>query len=99
MDFGNAIRSLRKCYKITRVELSRRTHISIQALYNIEKSLSFPSESTIKALSNAFGVPVSFLLLYSITDDDVPQEFLIGFHSLIIPLKALLLGAYKEEKK
>ena len=91
MDIGNAIKSLRKELKISRKELAGRSAISTTALYNIENNLSFPSKDTIHSLCKSLGVPVSYLMFYSITEDDIPEEKRTSFHYLQEPMKKFLL--------
>lgn len=74
MDLGNAIKAIRKEKQVTRKELAERSDLSITALYNIENNLSFPSKDTINRLCTSLGIPVSFLMFYSLTEDDVPEE-------------------------
>ena len=91
MDLGNAIRSLRKSLKVSRKKLAADSGISITALYNIESNLSFPSKATIDNICSALGVPISFLLVFSITEDDVPENKREIFRCLSLPLKVFLL--------
>lgn len=91
MDLGNAIKSLRKAFKISRVELAKKSGLSVTALYNIEKGLSFPSRDTISNICSSFGIPPSYLLVYSVEDSDVSEERRVAFRSLMIPLRLLLL--------
>lgn len=91
MDLGNAIKNLRKSLKVSRKRLATNSGISITALYNIENNLSFPSKATIDKICSALGVPISFLLVFSITEDDVPENKREIFRHLATPLKAFLL--------
>ena len=91
MDLGNAIRSLRKSLKVSRKKLAADSGISITALYNIESNLSFPSKATIDKICSALGVPISFLLVFSITEDDAPEDKRESFRCLSLPLKVFLL--------
>lgn len=91
MDLGNAIKNLRKSLKVSRKGLATDSGISITALYNIENNLSFPSKKTIDKICSTLGVPVSFLLLFSISEKDVPESKREAFRCLSIPLKVLLL--------
>lgn len=91
MDLGNAIKSLRKELKISRKELANKSEISITALYNIENNLSFPSKDTIHSLCKSLGVPVSYLMFYSLTEEDVPEEKREFFKTAVGPVKAFLM--------
>lgn len=92
MDLGNAIKSIRKELKISRKELASRSGISVTALYNIENNLSFPSKDTINGICSALGVPVSYLMFYSLTEEDVPEGKREFFKVIIDPVKAFLMG-------
>lgn len=92
MDFGKALKSVRKELKISRVELAKRSDLSVTALYNIENNLSFPSKETITKLCKSLSIPVSYLMLYSLTEEDVPEERREFFRLAVEPLKAFLMG-------
>lgn len=92
MDFGKALKSVRKELKISRVELAKRSDLSVTALYNIENNLSFPSKETITKLCKSLSIPVSYLMLYSLTEEDVPEERREFFRFAVEPLKAFLMG-------
>ena len=92
MDLGNAIKSLRKEMKISRKELAFQSDISVTALYNIENNLSFPSKDTINGICSALGIPVSYLMFYSLTEEDVPEDKREFFKLIVDPVKAFLMG-------
>ena len=73
MDLGNAIKTLRKQKKITQKQLAELCEISTNALCSIETGQSFPSMSTIAKICGSLNVPESYLLLFSITEDDIPE--------------------------
>lgn len=91
MDLGNAIQTLRKELKVSRKELAERSNLSVTALYNIENNLSFPSKDTIDRLCSSLNIPVSFLMFYSITEDDIPEEKRTSFRFLQEPMKRFLM--------
>lgn len=91
MDLGLAIKMLRKELGIKQAEIAKRSNISVTALWNIENGLTFPTKGTIDRLCAALGVPVSYLLFYSITDADVPEAKRQTFHYLRAPFKTFLL--------
>lgn len=92
MDLGSAIQKLRKEQRISRKELAELSNLSVTALYNIENNLSFPSKDTIARLCSSLKVPISYLLFYSITEDDVPEEKREFFKTAVDPIKAFLMG-------
>lgn len=91
MDLGNAIKTIRKEKKVTRKELAERCNLSITALYNIENNLSFPTKETIDKLCSSLSIPVSYLMFFSITEDDIPEEKRLSFRCLQGPMKAFLM--------
>lgn len=91
MNLGNAIMMLRKEQKISRVKLAERSNLSITALYNIENNLSFPSKETIDRLCASLEIPVSYLMFYSIAEEDVPEEKRESFRFLQEPMKKFLM--------
>lgn len=92
MDLGNALKSLRKELKVSRVELKKRSGLSTTALYNIENNLSFPSKETIDKICSSLGVPVSYLMFYSLTEEDVPEEKREFFNAVVGPVKAFMMS-------
>ena len=91
MDLGSAIKTLRKDLNISRNKLAERSDISVTALYNIENGLSFPSKETIDRLCTALGVPVSYLLFYSITESDLPPHKRDFFRVAVGPVREFLI--------
>lgn len=77
--------------KVSRKELAERSNLSVTALYNIENNLSFPSKDTIDRLCSSLNIPVSFLMFYSITEDDIPEEKRTSFRFLQEPTKQFLM--------
>ncbi|MBQ3812068.1 MAG: helix-turn-helix transcriptional regulator [Bacteroidales bacterium] len=92
MDLGSAIKAIRKEKKVSRKEMAERSNLSITALYNIENNLSFPSKDTIDRICTSLGVPISYLMFYSITEDDVPEDKREFFKTAVGPVKAFLMN-------
>ena len=92
MDLGTALKSIRKELKVSRVELAKRSDLSVTALYNIENNISFPPKETIEKLCGSLHIPVSYLMLYSLTEDDVPDDKREFFKLAVGPVKAFLMG-------
>ena len=77
---------LRKQQGLSQKELAQMTGISANALCSIEKGYSFPSKDNIKAICQSLDIPVGYLLLKSLTDDDIPADKLPIFKVLQRPL-------------
>lgn len=92
MDLGNAIKTIRKQKKITQKQLAELCEISTNALCSIETGLSFPSKATISRICAALNIPESYLLFFSISEDEIPEDKRAYFRYFYEPLKKLLLG-------
>ena len=79
--------SFSKEQKEKRSELVKRSGLSTTALYNIENNLSFPSKETIDNICSSLNIPVSYLMFYSITEEDIPEEKRSSFRFLQEPMK------------
>jgi transcriptional regulator with XRE-family HTH domain len=91
MDIGSAIKSIRTRKKITQKDLAAKCGISANALCSIEKNVSFPTKETIKRICDALQIPVSYLLFFSITEDDVPKDKQGIFNALKEPIQKVLV--------
>lgn len=89
MDIGKTIISLRKQQGLSQKELANLTGISANALCSIEKGHSFPSKDVIEAICFSLNIPTAYLLLKSLTDDDIPEEKLPIFKVLQKPMLEL----------
>lgn len=91
MDLGTAVRTIRKEKGISQKELASKASLSVNALCQIETNNTFPQKSTIRQLCEALGIPVSYLLFFSINENDIPEENRHIFRVLSKPLKELLI--------
>lgn len=91
MDIGTAIKSLRKEKGFSQKQLAEMCGISVNALSQIEINATFPQKSTIKKICESLGIPVSYLLFFSISDDDIPEDKKIVFKSLNSAIKSVLI--------
>ena len=89
MNIGETILMLRKQQGLSQKELAQMRGMSANPLCNIEKGYSFPSKDNIKAICHSLQVPVGYLLLKSLTDDDIPDDKLPVFKVLQKPLLEL----------
>lgn len=93
MDIGNAIKSLRQKKKISQKDLANLSKISVNALCQIENNASFPQKGTIAKICDVLEVPTSYLLLFSITNEDVPEDKKDVFDSISTALKNILVDS------
>jgi transcriptional regulator with XRE-family HTH domain len=97
MDLGSAIKVLRKKKRLGQKELSEMCNLSVNALSQIETNSSFPHKSTIIKLCEALDVPVSYLLFFSISDEDVPEDKRSVFNSLNGAIRSMLLDSVVDD--
>lgn len=92
MEIGTAIRTLRKSKGMTQKALAEKCGLSANALCTLEKNGSFPPKDTIERICAALSIPVSYLLFFSITEEDVPEAKRVAFKALEEPMKAVLMS-------
>ncbi|MBA4240990.1 MAG: XRE family transcriptional regulator [Sphingobacteriaceae bacterium] len=92
MNIGTAIKTLRKQKGFSQKEICDACGISVNALSLIETNVTFPQKTTIKSICDALGIPVSYLLFFAISDEDVPEEKRLAFNSLNNAIKTVLLN-------
>ncbi len=90
MNIGAAVKSLRKERGLGQKELAEKCNISVNALSQIETNITFPHKKTIDNLCSALNIPVSYLLFFSIGDEDVPYEKREAFNYLNNAVKNVL---------
>ena len=91
MNIGQAIVTIRKKKHMKQKMLAEKMGMSSNALVALEKGQAWPSAATIGRLSAALDVPQSFILLYAIDDNDIPDTQKDIFKSLLEPLKEYLI--------
>lgn len=88
MNVGDAIKSLRKNKGLSQKELAQRSGLSANAMCSIEKNDAFPSRDSIDRICKALDIPTSYLMFFSVTDEDIPAEKRVAFNAM----KAILMG-------
>ena len=73
-------------------QLAELCEISTNALCSIETGQSFPSKTTISKICASLNIPESYLLLFSISEDDIPEDKKIYFRNFGEPLKKILIS-------
>lgn len=91
MNVGQAIRTFRKKLNMTQGELAVYVGKSVNAVSSWELGKSFPPKNSIRLICNAFGIPVSYLMLYAVEEMDVPEDKRVLYRALLEPLKDELL--------
>lgn len=93
MNIGAAIKELRKERGISQKELASKCELSVNAISQIELNKTFPQKGTIQKISETLNLPASYLLFFSITDDDIPEDKRDTFNFLSGAIKKLLVRA------
>lgn len=91
MEIGTAISTLRKERGFSQKDFAKLCDLSVNALCQIENNNSFPNKRNLKTICVFLSVPISYLLLFSISEEDVPEEKIKTFNVLNNALKELLL--------
>ena len=91
MDIGQAIKELRTKRGMTQEQLADSVGMSINAISSRELGKTIPPKATIEKLCRAFGIPVSYMLLAAIDEQDIPEEKRVLYRALLEPLKNELL--------
>lgn len=97
MNLGDSIKSIRKAKRIKQKDLAAAAGISANALHSIEAGISMPAIATLQRLAQVLDVPMSYILVFSVTEDDVAEDKRTIFRQLMPLLKILLLP--KEDEK
>jgi len=79
-------------------DLADKCGLSVNAISQIETNSAFPQRGTIEKICEAFNIPISYLLFFSISDEDIPEDKKNIFNSLNTAIKSILIDAGKEEK-
>lgn len=91
MNIGSAIKTLRKNKGISQKDFADKCEISVNALCQIEVNNSFPQKSTIQKICEVLEVPTSYLLFFSISDEDIPIDKRFIFNTLSSTIRDLLI--------
>jgi transcriptional regulator with XRE-family HTH domain len=88
MNVGDAIKNLRKNKGLSQKDLAQKCGLSANAMCSIEKNEAFPSRDSIDRICKALEIPTSYLMFFSVTDEDIPAEKRVAFNAM----KAILMG-------
>lgn len=73
MDIGKAIKTLRKSRDMTQKQLADRIGCSETNLIFMETGRSFPRMEKIESICRELNIPQSYLLVFSLTKEDIPE--------------------------
>lgn len=91
MNIGKSIKHIRQEKDMLQKELAQKADISVNALCQIEKGNVFPNKTTINLICKALDVPQSYLLFFSIEEEDMPAESWKFFNFLKPSIEKILL--------
>lgn len=98
MNIGSAIKTLRKEKGFSQKDFAEKCEMSVNALCQIELNNTFPQKSTISKICSELNIPTSYLLLYSISSEDVPEDKRLIFDTLSKTIKEVLLQDIQTKK-
>lgn len=90
MSLGNAIKTIRKQRGMKQFDLAGRADMSINSLCSIETDNAFPQRETLRRIAHELQVPVSFLMLYAIEEEEIKLENRKAFRIMLNGLKELI---------
>ena len=93
MEIGTSIKTIRKRKGLSQKELADKCGISTNALCQIELNNTLPQKSTVKIISEKLEVPISYILYFSLTEEDVPEEKRKLFSTLNNAIKDVLFDS------
>jgi XRE family transcriptional regulator, regulator of sulfur utilization len=88
MTIGNAIKEIRKRKGYSQKDFANLCDISPNALCQIEIDSTFPQKNTIAKLE----IPQSYLLFFSLSEEDIPEHKREVFNALSSTIKNLLVS-------
>ena len=95
MDFGKAIKQVRKEKKIKQKELSDITGLSVNAISEIELVKTIPHKEKFNKIAKGLDIPKSYLFFLCLTEDDITEEKRHLFNVLKNSLSSLILDTIK----
>lgn len=93
MNYGSAIKTWRKNKGWGQKELADKVGMSVNAISLIESDQTTPQKANLEAIAIALEIPMSFLLYFSITEEDVPEEKRPAFRHIDEAMRNLLLSS------
>lgn len=79
-------------HRMTQAQLAEQCGMSINGISLLESGKRFPVKSTVEKLCYVFGLPISYLLMASIEESDMPEEKRMLFRTMLEPLRNELIA-------
>lgn len=93
MDLGLAIKTLRLKNNMTQGQLAAKCFVSTNTVCSWETCTKYPPKGALERVCKAFDVPVSYLVLSALSEDDFPKEKRVLCKALIESLCNELLDS------
>lgn len=87
MDLGKAIKTIRVSKGLTQRQLAKAIGCSETNMLFMKTGRTFPRKSKIDAICKVLGIPMSYLLMFSITPDDIPEDKKSLYTSIVEPMR------------
>lgn len=91
MDVAQAIKKLRKERGLTQAQMADLCCMTANGVSVLERGRSFPPSSTVERICSALHIPVAYLLLASIEEEDFPDNKRMLYRLQLEPLRRELL--------
>lgn len=96
MNIGLAIKEIRISKNISQGELASLCNLSQTSLSQIESGIKRPNPKNLAKICNSLNVSESFLYLYGLDVDDVPESKKETFKILFPSIKEMMLKVFLE---
>ena len=87
MDLGKAIKTIRVSKGLTQRQLAIAIGCSETNMLFMGSGRTFPRKSKIDAICKVLGIPMSYLLMFSITQDAIPEDKKSFYTSIVEPMR------------
>ena len=91
MDFGTAIKELRKYRQLSVRDLAKYANVSTETIYSAERNESTPSKKTITGICKALDISLPILLIFGLCEEDFSPHNRFAFRIIQNPIKEILI--------
>ena len=86
MKIGKAIKQLREQKGMSQKDLAKKVKRCTTIVSHWEQGVRYPHSSSLEALSKVLDVPIPYLILSSLEEDDFPKNKKILYKTMLQPL-------------
>ena len=87
MDLGKAIKTIRVSKGLTKRQMSKDNGCSETNMLFMETGRKFARKRKIDEICKVLEIPMSYLLMFSITPDDIPEDKQSLYTSIVEPMR------------